>query len=173
MRHQHAGLAIPDFPLAYGRLWPATDLDSIERYNRQRVEVTAANSITAFQIELQMIHRLAAVAILAGVAFCGWSVRRGSAGLEPAAPGQAGAAIRNRLALIWLGLIGVQAMLGAATVWSNKAADFATAHVLTGALSLATGLILCIMIARSLRFEREARVLPGDVRAREGASFAA
>ena len=25
MRHQHAGLAIPDFPLAYGKLWPDVD----------------------------------------------------------------------------------------------------------------------------------------------------
>src|SRR5882724_6411187 len=25
MRHQHAGLAIPDFPTAYGHLWPVTD----------------------------------------------------------------------------------------------------------------------------------------------------
>ncbi len=25
MRHQHAGLAIPDFPQAYGKVWPATD----------------------------------------------------------------------------------------------------------------------------------------------------
>ena len=28
MRHQHAGLAIPDFPLAYGKLWPAMDAAS-------------------------------------------------------------------------------------------------------------------------------------------------
>ena len=39
MRHQHAGLAIPDFPLAYGRLWPAMDAASVARYNQQRLEV--------------------------------------------------------------------------------------------------------------------------------------
>ena len=65
MRHQHAGLAIPDFPLAYGRLWPAMDADSVARYNQQRMEVVAANPITAFQIDLQMVHRLVAMAILA------------------------------------------------------------------------------------------------------------
>ena len=47
MRHQHAGLAIPDFPLAYGRLWPATDPESVLRYNQQRTEITAAKPITA------------------------------------------------------------------------------------------------------------------------------
>ena len=50
MRHQHAGLAIPDFPLAYGKLWPAMDAASVAHYNQQRMEVTAANPITAFQI---------------------------------------------------------------------------------------------------------------------------
>jgi hypothetical protein len=38
----HAGLAIPDFPLAYGGLWPATDAASIETYNQTRVEVSAS-----------------------------------------------------------------------------------------------------------------------------------
>ena len=58
MRHQHAGLAIPDFPLAYGKLWPATDAGSVAHYNAQRMEITAVNPITAFQIGLQMAHRL-------------------------------------------------------------------------------------------------------------------
>src|SRR5688500_13541244 len=40
MRHQHAGLAVPDFPLAYGKLYPATDPASIHRYNQMRVEDT-------------------------------------------------------------------------------------------------------------------------------------
>src|SRR5206468_5105353 len=47
MRHQHAGLAIPDFPAAYGRVWPALDGESIARYNQNRIEVNAANPITA------------------------------------------------------------------------------------------------------------------------------
>ena len=55
MRHQHAGLAIPDFPLAYGRLWPAMDAASVAYYNQQRMEILAFNPITAFQIGLQMI----------------------------------------------------------------------------------------------------------------------
>src|SRR5207248_725196 len=37
MRHQHAGLAIPDFPTAYGKLWPATDSESVHLYNQQRI----------------------------------------------------------------------------------------------------------------------------------------
>src|SRR5262249_9162952 len=63
MRHQHAGLAIPDFPAAYGKIWPDTSAAAVENYNAQRVETTNANPITAFQIILQMIHRIVALAI--------------------------------------------------------------------------------------------------------------
>jgi len=42
----------------------------------------------------------------------------------------------QRLALAWLALILVQASLGAWTIWSNKAADIATAHMALGALTL-------------------------------------
>jgi heme a synthase len=148
MRHQHAGLAIPDFPLAYGKLWPATDPESVARYNERRMEVTAANPITAFQIELQMAHRLTAALILAAVAWCAWKVRN---------------SVLERLALVWLGLVLVQAALGAFTLWSNKAADVATAHVLVGALSLAVGGILCIVSAHSPQWKRNARGLSPDM----------
>ena len=64
MRHQHAGLAISDFPLAHGSLWPDTSAEAVASYNAQRVSVNAENPITAFQIELQMAHRVVALAIL-------------------------------------------------------------------------------------------------------------
>jgi heme a synthase len=135
MRHQHAGLAIPDFPAAYGRIWPQTDPAAIERYNQHRLEVMDAKPITAFQVQLQMTHRLTALLILAAVTVCasravrklGWSD------------------LRTRLSLAWMGLILAQITLGAWTIWSNKAADIATAHVILGTLSLATGIILCIL----------------------------
>jgi cytochrome c oxidase assembly protein subunit 15 len=56
------------------------------------------------------------------------------------------------MALAWLGLILTQVLLGATTIWSNKAADIATAHVLVGALSLALGAILSILSFRELMF---------------------
>jgi cytochrome c oxidase assembly protein subunit 15 len=144
MRHQHAGLSIPDFPLAYGKLWPATDAESIARYNQQRIEVTLANPITAVQIELQMAHRIMALLILGAVAFCAWQVR--SSGISRSGPPEGGTPnILRQLAFFWLALILVQATLGAATVLLGKAADIATAHVLFGALSLANGVLLCII----------------------------
>ncbi len=47
MRHEHAGLAIPDFPAAYGKLWPATDAGAIWRYNENRNGAVDYNPITA------------------------------------------------------------------------------------------------------------------------------
>lgn len=135
MRHQHAGLAIPDFPLAYGKVWPATEPPLIAQYNQHRLEITALNPITAFQIILQMVHRLMAVLIVALLSACVWLAHRRSAGNSNL----------RTLCWGWLGLILVQALLGAATIWSNKAADVATAHVLVGALSLAFGAMLSIM----------------------------
>lgn len=145
MRHQHAGLAIPDFPLAYGKLWPAMDADSVEQYNQQRVEVTVANPITSFQIALQMAHRLVALATLVCVGAVAWQARR-----RKAEGGQWDAADLRRFAYFWLALILFQAGLGAWTIWSNKAADVATAHVLAGALSLVTGALWCIIAFRRL-----------------------
>jgi cytochrome c oxidase assembly protein subunit 15 len=150
MRHQHAGLAIHDFPLAYGKLWPATDAASVAHYNEQRIEITNFNPITAFQIELQMVHRIVAVLILCAVAFCAWKAWRKFSWRSPVA----------RLAVFWLGLILCQVALGAATILSDKAADIATAHVLVGALSLATGAMLSIIAFRFLQCA--ARVSPAE-----------
>jgi cytochrome c oxidase assembly protein subunit 15 len=135
MRHQHAGLAIPDFPLAYGRLWPRTDAASVALYNQHRLEAVALNPITSFQIGLQMAHRMVAALILAAVAACAWQTLR-RLGARSAL---------GKLALVWLGLVLAQALLGAMTIWSDKAADLATAHVLGGALSLALGSLQCLL----------------------------
>jgi cytochrome c oxidase assembly protein subunit 15 len=147
MRHQHAGLAIPDFPLAFGKLWPAMDPNSVALYNAHRLEITAVNPITAFQIGLQMTHRMMAVAIIYAVGVCAWKLWRSI---------EADAAAR-RLAVAWFGVILVQASLGAATIWSNKAADIATAHVVTGAISLALGTLLSMMVVQRSVIARAAR----------------
>jgi cytochrome c oxidase assembly protein subunit 15 len=138
MRHQHAGLAIPDFPAAYGAVWPATDSGSVARYNQARGEVRALNPITAAGIRLHMAHRFVAFAILLAVSWlAGRTVRR--LGLSTAL---------GRLVVVWLALVLGQATLGAATIWTDKAADVATAHVAMGALSLLAGVLLTLMSGR-------------------------
>ncbi len=134
MRHQHAGLAIQDFPTAYGGLWPATDPAALERYNQLRTdEVT----VTAFQIQLQMFHRLGAVVVTALVGACFWATR--SSATDPM--------IRRGVSL-WAVLLLLQIGLGSATIWTGKAADVATAHVAIGALLLATGTLITMISRR-------------------------
>jgi len=134
MRHQHAGLAIPDFPLAYGKVWPDTSPAAVADYNARRVEVVVGNPITAAQIILQMIHRVVALAILLAVAAVAAQARRQLGGRDGLA----------RLAAGWLLLIVVQVGLGIATILTNKAADIATLHVMVGALSLVAGALWCV-----------------------------
>lgn len=153
MRHQHAGLAIPDFPLAYGKVWPAMDAVSVAGHNQARGEVTATNPITSFQIGLQMAHRIVAFLILLSVAWVAGAARRRTGGRSALA----------RLSTAWLALIVVQATLGAATIWTNKAADLATAHVAVGALSLVTGVVLTCMAARLASCAPSAAMLPRPV----------
>jgi cytochrome c oxidase assembly protein subunit 15 len=140
MRHQHAGLSIPDFPLAYGKLWPAMAPASVTSYNQRRLEVEALNPITATQIVLQMAHRIMALLILIAVGICAWSAWKRLGCANPI----------TRLAVFWVVLILAQAALGAFTIWSNKAADVATAHVLVGAVSLVTGALLTTVAFRVL-----------------------
>jgi len=138
MRGRHAGLAIPDFPLAYGKIWPDTSADAVARYNAVRMDVISENPITAFGIILQMVHRIVALAVFVLVAAGARQSWRRLGGKNPL----------TKLAVFWLALIVCQVALGAWTIWSNKAADVATLHVLVGALSLVTGALWCIIAFR-------------------------
>jgi heme a synthase len=140
MRHQHAGLSIPDFPGAYGKLWPKTDAASITQYNQMRADSDSYKPITAFQVVLQMAHRIVALMIFAAVSFCAWRSFRKWGPRH----------VLTRAAFIWLGLIVCQITLGAATIWTGKSADVATAHVACGALSLLTGGLTALISFRLL-----------------------
>lgn len=138
MRHQHAGLAVPDFPLAYGKVWPAMDAASVERINQQRTDARDFRPVTAFQIGLHMVHRIGAVLVLLAVLGSALAVWR-PAGRPP---------LFRRLSLTWLGLVVAQWVLGALTVIRNKPADIATLHVMFGAAALAAGVVLTILAFR-------------------------
>lgn len=150
MRHQHTGLPVWDFPKAHSQWWPATDEESLSRYNLERAALqkqlnttheysntvlmapkSALQPIRASEIHLHMFHRLMAVLILGLVL--------GAAVLSNRRLGANH--LLSKISLLWSGLILAQATLGALTVLKYKPADVATLHVLFGALSLATGAI--------------------------------
>ena len=133
MRHEHAGLAIHDFPLAYGQIWPVFDADQLAAINAQRIEAGEVPTTMAF-IHVQMVHRLMAVILFVGVLAYAWRARRAAMGVRHAARW-------------WVALVIVQICLGAWTVLSGKAADVTTAHVAVGALTLFLGVTQCFLIA--------------------------
>jgi len=150
MRHEHAGLSINDFPLAYGQVWPKTDPDSVAQYNLDRV---AHNEFatTAVYINMQMVHRVGAVLITVAILAAAAAVW-----LAPGA-----APILRRWSAVWVGLVLTQITLGAFTIWTNKAADVATTHVAVGALTLVLGALLT---AISWRLQS-----PGEIATRSAA----
>jgi cytochrome c oxidase assembly protein subunit 15 len=138
MRHQHAGLAISDFPLAHGKVWPDTSAEAIAHYNMERVETYNVKPITAFQVNLQMIHRLVAYLIFLGVAAAAFLSLKKLGGRDGL----------TKFAFAWLVLLTLQILLGALTIWTNKAADVATGHVMVGALALLVGALWWFVAAR-------------------------
>nr|MDQ6913831.1 COX15/CtaA family protein [Verrucomicrobiota bacterium] len=129
MRHQHRDLAILDFPAAYGQVIPNTSPESLAAINLQRDKL-ALSDVSTGQIWLQMAHRFLALLIFIGVV-ASWST------------------MRSKLSVWWFVCLLCQITLGAWTIWSNKAADIATAHVAVGATMLALGVSICAIALRA------------------------
>jgi cytochrome c oxidase assembly protein subunit 15 len=129
MRHEHRDLAVLDFPTANGAWIPDTSVAALAKINAWR-DGRGLSDVTAFQIWLHMAHRfLAFIIAIAVVAFC-LRVWRDA----PRFPAL------KRLSILWVVLVACQITLGAWIIWSNKAADIATAHVALGAIMLSFGL---------------------------------
>ena len=152
MRHQHAGLAVPDFPLAYGKIWPATDPASVELYNAHRLEAAGEAPITAPHIVIHMLHRFTAVAVLLAVIGSAIVARRHT---------QSGALLR-KLSGAWVAVVLVQAALGIFTILSQRKVDVTTAHVAMGALTFMIGWMLVLIASRSAAMKRAVVHEPAD-----------
>ena len=132
MRHQHRDLSILDFPTAYGQWIPDTSPAAIARINNWR-DTKALSDVSAFQIWLQMVHRFGAVIAAIGAAMLWAAVRR----INPRPP------VLPVIANLLIAFVFCQIGLGAWTIWSNKAADIATAHVAMGATIFALTIAFC------------------------------
>jgi cytochrome c oxidase assembly protein subunit 15 len=149
MRHEHRDLSITDFPTAYGQWIPDTSSDAISKINSVR-DAHGLSDVTAGQIWLQMAHRFGAIVVTAGViAFF-------------AAGQQEEFSPLRKLSGVWLVGIFLQLALGAWTIWSNKAADIATAHVAVGATMFALGIAICAFCLK----QQTATEIPSSRRSR-------
>ena len=139
MRHAHAGLSILDFPRAYGHWWPQVYRDDLPALNLHRVDDLHLPPTSLAQIHLQMTHRMMAGLILLGVLSVAWMAWKRRALLPHG--------------LRWLGtawplVLAAQITLGIYTIWTQKAADVATAHVAVGATSLVWGVVTYAALRR-------------------------
>ena len=142
MRHTGSGLVVPDFPLAYGQFFPSLNPESIAQYNRQLIDsdirLFADGAITSSQIAIHMAHRVWALVVT--IVVCTLAIRIVKSVQLP---------LRlKRLAYLLVGLLSVQATLGAFTVISRKGVEITTAHVATGALILAVSVIVLFQLVR-------------------------
>jgi cytochrome c oxidase assembly protein subunit 15 len=117
MRHTGAGLAIPDFPLAFGRIIPP---------------------LTSQAIVIHFLHRVGALVVTIAVV---WGVARVLAAYRDEKS-------MRRPAVLLLILLVLQVLLGALTIWTQRAVLPMTAHVAVGAAVLATSLVLALRTSR-------------------------
>ena len=120
MRHSDAGLAIPDFPLAFGGLVPP-------EWTRQ--------------IAIHFAHRVGALIVTLSIAATVGHVLHHHAQRREL----------RRPAITLACLVLAQVTLGAFVIWSQKNVAINTAHVVVGALTLATSLVLTLR-SQQVRF---------------------
>jgi heme a synthase len=150
MRHSHAGLSIHDFPTVYGQWWPAVDTNGLNTINAARESHSEPDTSLGL-IWLQYVHRLWAVVIVCALVFTARRIFR----TEPVVP------LLRFLAVFWIGVVLAQLCLGIWTVWSNKAADVATAHVALGATTLMIGVLIATILGRLTSITVASNVLTG------------
>ncbi len=134
MRHTQSGLAITDFPLAYGSLIPPTSSAALESINIERVWELELEPVNLAQVWIHFAHRVGAlVVVLAAVIL----VRRVFAHFS-------GRKELVAAAMVLSGLLILQILLGAVTIWSQASLHVTTAHVGVGVLMLGSSLVLLL-----------------------------
>ena len=145
MRHNQAGLSIPDFPLVYGKLLPPGDEKALDAAQLHLAGVDPhrlpARPFTLTQVWLAYGHRIGAVAVSLTLVVLVYKIIR----LHRGRPSLLGPAMLLALLLL------TQLTLGVLTVVLHKPADIASAHVAVGALVLVTTFA---MAARAVRLYR-------------------
>jgi heme a synthase len=142
LRHTYSGLSIPDFPLAYGQLFPSLSVDAVAKYNQELIadgiKWTGDKKIEAYQIVIHLVHRYWAYVVASITLFFGYRLWKS---IELPKHLQ-----KTGIYLITLVLI--QFALGIFTVLSRKEFIITSIHVVIGALILMMSVITTLQIAR-------------------------
>lgn len=141
MRHTESGLAVPDFPLAYGKVLPDLSPGAVDNYNDERAFTYFLPAVTRQQIVYHLLHRFGAAFVTLVVLITTVMIFKRHGDLLPL----------RRPAILVLFLLLLQIALGAWTVWSGKVPWIATVHVAVGAAMLATCCVITLRVYGYLR----------------------
>jgi protoheme IX farnesyltransferase len=119
IRHTGAGLAIPDFPLSFGRLAPTA-----AEFARRGVGIAFAHRAFAVVTALLVLAAIGAA----------WRLRERIPAL-------------GALTAVWGSILALQLTLGALSVWSKKAVPVTTAHLAVGGLLWVTAVLTALTLA--------------------------
>lgn len=142
LRHTYSGLSIPDFPLAYGQIFPSLTQEAIAEYNleliRDGIKWAGDKPIAGYQIVIHLLHRYWAYVVAGIISFFGYKLWKSE--FLPKRIQKNG--------LYFLIFILVQFTLGILTVLSRKEYIITSLHVVIGALVLVTCVITALQIIR-------------------------
>lgn len=146
LRHTYSGLAVPDFPLAYGQLLPSLSPEALTNYNQtliyEGIKWYGDRPIEAYQIVIHLIHRFWAYIVAATVGFAGYKILKST--LLPDT-------IRRNGKVMVIAVV-LQFLLGILTVLSKKEIILTTAHVAVGAFTLVVCVITTLQLAKVCGF---------------------
>ena len=138
VRHTAAGLAIPDFPLSYGRLIPPLSQERIDEAIKLLPTHYTALPYKVNQVAVAFAHRTWAWVVV--VVTLGLAVMLSRPGAQRCRTTAAGPAAILTILLV------LQVLLGAVTIWMSPNPEFATAHQAVGAALLAVATLLAIRL---------------------------
>ena len=134
-RHTESGLAIPDFPLSAGYLFPPFNQDMINIIQSMHFDV-GLPYVDLYQIVIHYCHRVGALLVALSIIYFVWK----SINLKIISK-----RIRQLTALL-ITLFIIQISLGAMTIWTLKNPLITSMHVLNGAMLLGVGTLIILHV---------------------------
>ncbi len=135
MRHTESGLAIPDFPLSFGRLIPPFSELTVDATDPFPISVDTYRT----RVGIHFAHRAWAV-VVSGMLV--WAACRVLCAHKTRPE-------LTRPATALLALLLVQLGLGALVIWTGKDVAITTSHVVVGATVLAASVVLTLRVWRT------------------------
>ena len=153
VRHYNAALAIPDFPLVYGKFVPPLSPTELAAANVWRSGTPHLGDTTLWLIWLHFAHRQGAVLVLLAVTLTvAWMIRARHSAPE---------LVREGVVLSLL--LAIQWVLGILTVVWQRPKFIATLHVAVGALLLLVLFVTAVKAFRAGGPKATPRFAPGGI----------